>query len=251
VSFLRSWSCPVCKPLAHKILPKSCCLQFDTVSDIPDSFFTNQEIIYGRVAKVTDGDTMRVRHCPSLLNCPEFDPNVKQQPKESTLTIRLYGVDCPELKKKSNDAPSQPFAQDAKDFTSQLVLGQPVDIKLLRKDQYGRAVAAVQTHSSSNADVSMELTARGLALLYKGSGAEYNGNKEMLQTLQATAKQNQQGMWSLGDALVTPGEFKRQQKELAKKQQQLLLQQQQLLEQSPPALRALPPAGGLVPAMGY
>jgi endonuclease YncB( thermonuclease family) len=182
------------------------------------------------------------------LNCPEFDPNVKQ-PKEPTLTIRIYGVDCPELKKKSNDAPSQPFAQEAKDFTSQLVLGQPVDIKLLRKDQYGRAVAAVQTHSG-NIDVSVELTARGLALLYKGSGAEYNGNKEMLQTIQATAKQNQQGMWSLGDAMVTPAEFKRQQKELAK-QQQLLLQQQQVLEQSPPVLRALPPAGGLVPAMGY
>jgi endonuclease YncB( thermonuclease family) len=180
----------------------------------------NQTTIYGRVVRVIDGDTFRVRHCRSKWFCPKEEENPtgrRTRIYDSTLSLRIYGVDCPELQKKSSDPTSQPFAQEATDYTTKLVLGQVVAMKLLRKDQYGRAVAAVTTKQRTwmlvvrrKRDVSVELAQRGLATLYKGGGAEYNGNRDVLEAKIATAQKNKLGVWSLGNAMISPGAFKKQ-----------------------------------------
>ena len=194
--------------------------QFETVADVPKDYFTNVKTIYGRVVRVIDGDTIRVRHCPSRFFSTgrSFDPNAKRI-YDSTLSIRIYGVDCPELQKRSSDPPSQPFAQEAMDFTTKLVMGKLVRIKLLRKDQYGRAVGKVETTRKlmmippfSRKDISIELIKRGLATLYTGGGAEYDGNREILESMQARATRRKLGVWSLGENMVSPADFKRQQK---------------------------------------
>ncbi|KAL3944238.1 MAG: hypothetical protein SGBAC_001681 [Bacillariaceae sp.] len=105
------------------------------------------------------------------------------------MSIRIYGVDAPELQKRKSDPPSQPFAEDAKQATSDLVLGKMVGVKLLRRDQYGRAVGKVQSPRRFKSfppfvkkDVSVELIKRGLATLYTGGGAEYDGNRALLES---------------------------------------------------------------------
>ena len=165
-----------------------------------------------------DGDTIRVRHCPTRFNCPKPDPNIRRI-YDSTLSIRLYGVDCPELQKRKSGPPSQPFAEEAKEITYDLILGRKVQIKLLRKDQYGRAIGKVLTSLRvfppfSRKDISVELTQRGLATIYTGRGAEYDGNRELFEAKQEQAKKKRRGVWSLGDSMVSPAEFKRQQKAL-------------------------------------
>lgn len=165
-----------------------------------------------------DGDTIRVRHCRTRFNCPKPDPNVKRI-YDSTLSIRIYGVDAPELQKRKSDPPSQPFAQEATETMSNLVMDKTVRIKLLRKDQYGRAVAKVQAGRNilppfSRKDVSVELAQRGLATVYTGGGAEYDGKREVLEAKQAQAKKKKDGVWSQGDNMMSPAEFKRQQKQL-------------------------------------
>lgn len=139
------------------------------------------------------------------------------------MSIRIYGVDAPELQKRKSDPPSQPFAEESKQVTSDLVLGKTVAVKLLRRDQYGRAVAKVETPRRFNSfppfvkrDVSVELTKRGLATLYTGGGAEYDGNREKLESIESRAKKGCKGVWS-DDNYVSPAEFKRMQK-LAKQQ---------------------------------
>ena len=171
-------------------------------------YFSDHKVIFGRVERVVDGDTIRVRHCP--LTCSERDKNTKLS--DSTLTIRMYGIDSPELHKQKSDPPSQPFAEEAKEFTSSLVLDKIVQIKLLEKDKYSRAVGKVQTILQQ--DVSLELAERGLATMYKGVGADYDGKREVFEALQADAKRKKLGVWSLGDQMVSPAEFKRQQKQL-------------------------------------
>jgi endonuclease YncB( thermonuclease family) len=135
------------------------------------------------------------------------------------MSIRVYGVDSPELQKRKSDPPSQPFAMEAKDFTSNLVLGKTVRIKLLRKDQYGRAIAKVEDRRRfppfNRRDVSLELVRNGFATIYTGGGAEYDDHRDTLEDLQAQAKKRKRGVWSLQD-MVTPAEFKRQQKVLMK-----------------------------------
>ena len=195
-------------------------LQFDTVNDIPKDYFSNFKTIYGRVIRIIDGDTIRVRHCTSrFFGTRRFDPNAKRI-YDSTLSIRIYGVDCPELQKRKSDPMSQPFAQEATDFTSKLAMGKLVRIKLLRKDQYGRAIAKVETGRKvmtipplSRKDLSIELMKRGLATLYTGGGAEYDGNRDLLESIQAKAQRKKRGVWSLGDNMISPADFKRRQKQ--------------------------------------
>ncbi|CAJ1942410.1 unnamed protein product [Cylindrotheca closterium] len=102
-----------------------------------------------------------------------------------TLSIRIYGVDAPELQKRNAYPLSQPFAEEAKQLTSDLVIGR-------------------------KKDVSIELTKRGLATLYTGGGAEYDGNRALLESLEGKAKKSRVGVWS-NNNYVSPAEFKRMQ----------------------------------------
>lgn len=200
--------------------------QFDTVNDIPDSYFKNREQVFGRVVRVIDGDTLRVLHCPTKFFCPKLDKN-ERRIYDKTLSIRLYGIDAPELQKRKSDAPSQPFAEESKDLISSLVLDKKVSVKLLRRDQYGRAVANVRTSRTLKSfpplikkDLSVELTKRGLATLYTGGGAEYDGNRQNLESLQRRAEKYKRGVFSLKDGYTPPSEFKKQQRQQKQPQTQ-------------------------------
>jgi endonuclease YncB( thermonuclease family) len=70
-----------------------------------------------------------------------------------------------------------PLADEATDYTYELVNDRVVRIKLLRRDQYNRAVAKVTTKGIlpfTKKDVTLKLAERGLATLYTGGGAEYD-----------------------------------------------------------------------------
>ena len=160
-------------------------VRFETVGMIPRSYFDEHRSIYALTERILDGDTLRVRHVPgySLTNqAPE--PLTQRGIAQDTLVIRLYGVDCPEIAKSKNQT-SQPFANEAKQYTSDLVYHQMVKITLLQKDRYGRAISMVETLPSAGLllssipglgpkDLSIELARLGLAELYTGGGAEYN-----------------------------------------------------------------------------
>lgn len=187
------------------------------MADIPKPYFEKNKVIYGKIIRVIDGDTVRVRHCATRFSEGSLGTK-KKRIHDSTMSIRIYGVDAPELQKRKSDPSSQPFAKEAKELTSNLCLGKKVSLKLLRLDQYGRAVAKVQTRRSlkafppfSKKDLSIELARRGFATLYTGRGAEYDGNKELLESKQKKAKRKGRGVWSDAN-YVLPAEFKRKHK---------------------------------------
>ena len=152
---------------------------------IPKAAFEKQSVMYGFVERVIDGDTIRVRHLPlysARIWGRQPEPLQQRGISQDTLLIRLYGVDCPELKKRGNSG--QPGSQEAKEFTSDIVLHQVVKITLLRKDQYARAVAAVECLPRGGAcfqwlpglgrrDLTVLLAKEGWAELYTSGGAEY------------------------------------------------------------------------------
>jgi endonuclease YncB( thermonuclease family) len=167
-------------------------VRFDTVSMVPDDYFTGHRSLYGFTERVLDGDTIRIRHVPGY-GINTFSPPEPLQQRgiaNDTLIVRLYAVDCPETAKKK-DQVTQPFGEEAKTFTSDLLYHKMVKVTLLRRDRYGRAIGMVETvnptttttssilvvndnDDETNMDVSMELARRGLAELYTGGGAEYN-----------------------------------------------------------------------------
>lgn len=134
-----------------------------------------------------------------------------------TLSIRIYGVDCPELAKTKSQT-SQPYAQTAKAFTERLCLHKVVRVTLLRRDQYGRAVAVVRPvrpwflKPLSALDVSVELAKAGLAELYTGGGAQYWTKREELEQHVKNAQRRKKGIWSLGPQHMSAAEHKKQQK---------------------------------------
>jgi micrococcal nuclease len=117
----------------------------------------------GAIVSVLDGDTIDVFH--------------NGHPER----IRLNGIDCPEK--------GQAFGQKAKQFTSTLVHGKEVTIRVLRKDRHGRTVAEVLLPDGTN--VSRELLRAGLAWWYRQYSKDVS-----LGALEQEARQAKRGLWA-------------------------------------------------------
>jgi micrococcal nuclease len=99
--------------------------------------------LHGRVVRVTDGDTIRVR----------LDDG-------RTERVRYIGIDTPESVKP--DTPVQCFAKKASHFNASLVSGREVTLRMdaEARDRYGRLLAYVY---AGGRFVNRELVARGFA----------------------------------------------------------------------------------------
>ncbi|RYH72185.1 nuclease [Flavobacteriaceae bacterium 144Ye] len=141
-----------------------------------------QNFIYGKVVAITDGDTFK------LLT------------KDSTLIrVRVANIDCPESK--------QPFSQRAKQFTSSAVFDKQVEIKIIKNDRYGRAIAYVLYNDKN---LSEELLKAGLAWHF----VKYS-NDESLQSLEDKAKQDKIGLW-IDSKAMAPWEWRSSKKKKKK-----------------------------------
>ncbi|KAH8070666.1 NAD+ synthase [Aureococcus anophagefferens] len=101
---------------------------------------------FARYRTVADGDTFRARHTP-LLSFARPRRTTKAEGgslklADETLQIRLYAVDAPETAKFGNAG--EKYGAAATDFVADRVRGRRVRLRLLARDQYGRAVAAVR-----------------------------------------------------------------------------------------------------------
>lgn len=152
----------------------------------------NSPWLRGKVMTVTDGDTLRFWHIPTWLH--RATPTGKVS--DVCLPIRLCTIDTPETAKFGN--PGQPFGNDAKEFLTKMILDTTVQIQILQKDQYGRAVASVRQRGWFGWNYMDEAILKaGLAEVYLGSGAVYGpkGKDKYLQ-LQEMAQKKKKGMWS-------------------------------------------------------
>jgi len=136
------------------------------------------DTITGKVVSIADGDTITVLD------------NGKTQHK-----IRLYGVDCPES--------HQDYGSKAKDFTSNMVFGQTVSVKVMDTDRYGRTVGIVNIGSKT---LNEELLKNGMAWFY-GQYCKASFCSQWNQ-YQADAKNKKIGLWSMANP-IPPWEFRR------------------------------------------
>ena len=171
--------------------------------------FQNDESIYGRVVRVADGDTFRIRHYP--LYPVQKESQYEGKLVDNTIQVRLYGIDAPEIKKGGNSYPSMPYAEEAKAWTADKVNGKIVEVKLFQKDQYNRVLGKVTTTTTlTPIDISAGLLHNGFATLYEGKGAEYDGNKEKFMKEIEYAQKNRLGIWTNGiENVQSPAEYKR------------------------------------------
>lgn len=189
---------------------------FLTARDIPKEFYREKSSLYGQVVKVVDGDTLRLRHLPGALSSAAFDGNLKDQ----TIMVRIAAVDSPETAKFGQVG--QPFGDVAKEFATNQVLNKKVRVKALAKDRYERLLGVVWYQDGvlgGEKDLSEELLKQGLAVVYTGGGAQYDGRRSEYERLEDTARRSKKGLWSQKDAdRESPAEYKKKVAAKANKQ---------------------------------
>ena len=136
------------------------------------------DTISGKAVSISDGDTITV-----------LDAGKTQH------KIRLYGVDCPES--------HQDFGSKAKDFTSGMVFGKEVSVKVLDSDRYGRTVGIVSVNSKV---LNEELLKNGMAWYY-GQYCKASFCAQWSQ-YQNDVRNNKVGLWSMASP-TPPWEFRR------------------------------------------
>ena len=180
--------------------------RFTNVTDIPSTYFgPTAQFLRGRVVSVSDGDTIRFLSAPTIFHSSRVGKDEKMS--EVALPIRICTIDTPETAKFGK--PSQPFGDDAKAKLSGMIDDRIVNIRLLQKDQYGRAVAEVRSgFFPFYKYMDGQMLKAGLAEVYLGGGAVYGfRGKDSYLEMQKKAKESKKGMWSLKDR-ETAAEFK-------------------------------------------
>jgi len=128
--------------------------------------------VSGTIVRVQDGDSFHLHT------------------SDSTYTVRLNGIDCPEI--------NQPFGEDARNFLRQY-LSDSVIISLKTVDKYGRSISDVFYKDTL---LNFLLVQNGLAWHYK----KYSSDT-ILSNAEAQAKNLRLGLWK-GENIVAPWDWR-------------------------------------------
>jgi endonuclease YncB( thermonuclease family) len=163
----------------------------------------------GRVLTVSDGDTVRFLHAPTIFHSTRLSEGEKLS--DTALAVRVCTIDTPETAKFGK--PGQPYGDAAKDYLASMVDDRIVRVRILQKDQYGRAVAQIRAgrHWYSfwqSPHVDERMLKAGLAEVYRGGGAVYgHKGKQAYIDMETAAKKRNKGMWAQADR-ESAAEFK-------------------------------------------
>jgi micrococcal nuclease len=142
-----------------------------------------------RVTRVVDGDTIKVKDATG------------------ELTIRLVGIDAPEVSHKKRES-GQPFSQQSTKYLAGMVLNKSVSIKEYGYDRYGRTLAVVFLDGKN---VNLEMVKAGFAEVYRGEHAKGFDPGPYLEA-EKKARAERKGMWVQGDKYVSPRDWRRAQR---------------------------------------
>ena len=135
-------------------------------------FNAGAESFKASVIGITDGDTVRVLRSSS-----------------EQVKIRLSEIDAPEK--------SQPWGQRSKQTLSDLVYRRTVTVEVVTTDRYGRTVANLILEDGRKANE--EMVRSGNAWVYR----KYMLDSALLD-IEADARRNRRGLWSLTEDRIIP-----------------------------------------------
>jgi len=113
---------------------------------------------------------------------------------EGRLSIRVYGIDAPEMGQK-------PWGDQSRQGLQALLPSGSVRLAVQDIDRYNRVVAQLYTNDQ---DVGLEMVRRGYAVVYE----QYN-RFPIYKQAQIDAKQEQRGVWSAPGAQQRPWEWRK------------------------------------------
>jgi micrococcal nuclease len=137
----------------------------------------SQTIYYAKVVGIKDGDTIVV--IDSLFN---------------QTTLRLAEVDCPEK--------SQPFGNNAKQFTSDQVYLKNIKYIVTDTDRYNRSIAMIY-YDEDEKYLSAEIIKAGMGWHYK----KYSSSQQLAE-FEVMAKNDKKGLW-IDENPIYPSEWRK------------------------------------------
>lgn len=139
------------------------------------AFKSHGEVLTGRVIDVSDGDTVKFL-----------------DEQQRTLTLRLAGVDAPEIR--------QEFGQKARSVLVEVCLDKPAKAEVRTIDRYGRTVARV---SCTGVDVAFKLLHEGLAWHFTRYARSQPSDEATADRIaQDDAKAGGRGLWGQPDPIA-------------------------------------------------
>lgn len=145
-------------------------------SNQKDAAFSRGARLSCRLLKVTDGDTVRA----------ECD--------QRNLSIRLIGIDAPEMKQK-------PWGEQSKAVLSQILPAQFM-LESHGADRYQRQLGRILT--TDGVDINLEMVKQGRAVAYDGKDTPKN-----YQQAEAEAKRSKRGVWAKAGDHQDPKKWRR------------------------------------------
>ncbi|MFO7570628.1 MAG: thermonuclease family protein [Smithellaceae bacterium] len=136
-------------------------------------------VVDGTVTHVSDGDTIHLI-----------------TPAETKLTIRLYGIDAPEIDRSDAQGgkTGQPYGDASQKALADKIRGQQIQLGVIEMDKHHRLVGIIWM---GNRNINLEMLQEGHAEAF----VEYLKPPYRLKFLQAEreAKSAKRGIWSLPD----------------------------------------------------
>lgn len=139
-----------------------------------------------RVVKIFDGDTVLVEGAGLRF------------------TIRLVGIDAPELGKKGKK--DQPYSQEAKQKLTHLLDKKSISLVQYGIGGYNRVLAEIFANETN---MNLEMVRAGLAEVYRGKCPEKFDASGYFKA-EKLAKETQKGMWVQGSVYKSPGLWRRE-----------------------------------------
>lgn len=131
--------------------------------------------IYGRVIKIVDGDTFDIL-----------------KDDQTTLRIRINGIDCPERK--------QDYYKVSKDALGSYIFGKMVRLTIHGTDRFRRILADVYV---GDENINLKMISNGFAWHYK----KYSQDPEMALA-EIDAQNKKLGLWEIANP-VAPWNYRR------------------------------------------
>ena len=149
-------------------------IDWDSVNKKIKRFSLENQIKLGKCVDVYDGDTITIVG------------HVKYNPDLFRFSVRLNGIDCPEMKGKNDN--EKIVAKFAKQYIQDIIYDKIVTLEDVALDKYGRVLAKVMF---GHRDIAKELLEKNMAVAYDG-GTKEKSYEELRQ------KRIADGSWTYG-----------------------------------------------------
>jgi endonuclease YncB( thermonuclease family) len=159
-------------------------------------------------------------------DCHDGDTCTVQTQEGIQLTLRLVGIDAPEVAKsrgpKKNRHQGQTFGKESREYLLKKVKGRTLPVQLLGSDTYKRYLAIIferdEQGQKKPTSLNQELIEQGYSFAYTPQKtatqnrlfkSQLEKTPEWALKAEKTAKQNKKGLWALKEPPENPSEFRK------------------------------------------